>query len=127
MYAGIGYHLDYYNNIKDELLDLDSIPRKLTPHYIYSEKYDFNTSSYVISGLSLNFVFDSRDNLMNPYKGYFVNINYRYNPTFLGSDQNSSSLWMELRTYLRLSFFLDESLFDLYYIRNIQKFTKTLI
>ena len=103
LYAGIGYHLDYYNNIKDDLLELDTLPRQLTPHYIYSKKYGFNSTKYMISGLSLNLVYDSRDNLMNPYKGYFVNINYRYNPVFLGSDQNSSSLWMEFRTYIPLA------------------------
>jgi outer membrane protein assembly factor BamA len=33
----------------------------------------------------------------------YVNINYRINPTFLGSDQNSTSLWLEYRTYIGLS------------------------
>jgi len=103
LYAGIGYHLDYYNNINDEVLDIETKPSQLTPHYIYSKIYGFNTSNYLLSGVSLNFVYDSRDNLMNPYKGYFVNINYRINPAFLGSDQNSSSLWMEFRTYIPLS------------------------
>jgi outer membrane protein assembly factor BamA len=103
LYAGIGYHLDYFHNIKDDQLNLDSLPKQLTPHYIYSKKYGFNTSDYLLSGVSLNFVYDSRDNLINPYKGYFINVNYRYNPTFLGSDQNSSSLWMEFRTYIPLS------------------------
>ncbi|MEZ5084234.1 MAG: BamA/TamA family outer membrane protein [Bacteroidales bacterium] len=58
---------------------------------------------YILSGVSLNAIYDSRDNLMNPYKGYFANIIYRYNPTFLASDQNSSSLWLEFRTYVPLS------------------------
>ncbi len=103
LYAGIGYHLDYYNKIRDELLDLDTLPLQLTPHYLYSKSKDFNTAKYMVSGMSLNAVYDSRDNLMNSYKGYYVNINYRYNPVFLGSDQNSSSLWLEFRTYVPLS------------------------
>jgi len=103
VYAGIGYHLDYYNNISDLSLDLDTLPLQLTPHYLYSKYYGFNTDEYMLSGLSINVVYDSRDNLMNPYKGYYANINYRYNPTFLGSDQNSSSLWLEFRTYVPLS------------------------
>lgn len=102
-YIGFGYHLDYYNKIKDFSLQLDSIPNLLTPHYLYSELYDFETSNYLLSGLSLNLVYDSRDNLINAYKGYFINVNYRYNPKFLGSNQNSSSLWMEFRTYVPLS------------------------
>lgn len=102
-YGGIGYHLDYYNNITDQLLELDTLPFQLTPHYSYSNYKDFSTEKYFLSGISLNILYDSRDNLMNAYKGYFANINYRYNPTFMGSDQNSSSLWLEFRTYVPLS------------------------
>lgn len=103
LYAGGGYHLDLYSKIEDDLLNLDSIPYQFTPHFVHSELYDFDRGSYSLSGASLNVVYDSRDNLMNPYKGYFANINYRYNPTFLGSDENSSSLWLEFRTYVPLS------------------------
>ena len=103
VYCGMGYHLDYFNKIRDEFLDLDTLPLQLTPHYVYSKQHDFDPEKYMLSGLSLNFVYDSRDNLMNPYKGFFANVNYRYNPTFLGSDQNSSSIWLEFRTYVPLS------------------------
>jgi len=103
LYGGMGYHLDYYNNISDQLLNLDTLPAQLTPHYLYSNYEEFSTSKYLLSGLSLNAIYDSRDNLMNPYSGYYANINYRYNPTFLGSEQNSSSLWLEFRTYVPLS------------------------
>lgn len=104
-YAGIGYHLDYYWDIKDELLNIttDSATRTLTPHYLYSKGYSFDTSDYVLSGFSINLMFDSRDNMINPYKGYYVNINYRINQTWLGSDQNSTTLWTEFRTYVGLS------------------------
>jgi hypothetical protein len=94
LYIGAGYHLDLYTHISDNLLELDSVPLQLTPHYLYSEIYDFDPERYMLSGLSLNVLYDSRDNLMNAYKGYYARINYRYNPTFLGSDQNSSSLWL---------------------------------
>jgi outer membrane protein assembly factor BamA len=57
----------------------------------------------MLSGLSLNFIYDSRDNQINPYEGFYANINYRINPTFLGSDQNSTTLWLEFRTYVGLS------------------------
>jgi hypothetical protein len=101
-YLGIGYHLDFFWNISDESLSLE-YPPVLTPHWGYSRKYDFDTTRYVLSGLGLNLVYDSRDNLINPYKGFFVNVNYRFNQTWLGSDQNSSTLWAEFRTYVGLS------------------------
>jgi len=103
VYIGMGYHLDYYYDIKDDKLRFDTIPFQLTPHYLYSKYHGFDTTKYMLSGLSLNFIYDSRDNMINPYKGYYVNVNYRYNPTWLGSDQNSSSLWLEFRTYVSLS------------------------
>lgn len=103
LYAGIGYQFDYFFDIKDELLNFDTIPLQLTPHYLYSKYHGFDTSKYMLSGLSLSFFYDSRDNMINPYKGLFANINYRVNTTWLGSNQNSSSLWLEFRTYLPLS------------------------
>jgi hypothetical protein len=102
-YIGLGYHLDYYYSIRDQLLNVDTVPNQVTPHYVYSKKYGFDTSHYALTGISLNIVYDSRDNLINPYKGIYATINYRNNFKFMGSSQNSSSLWTEFRTYIRLS------------------------
>lgn len=103
IFVGIGYHLDIYGKIIDDKLNLDTLPRQLTPHYAYSKLKGFNETKYTLSGMSLNFVFDSRDNLINPYKGHYFNVNYRINPTFLGSSKNSSSLLLEYRTYVSVS------------------------
>jgi hypothetical protein len=105
LYAGIGYHLDYYYSIKDEYYypGTDSTPELETPHHYYSDTNDFSTTSYALSGISLNVLYDTRDNQINPYKGIYANINYRINPTFLGSSQASSSLFMEFRSYVGLS------------------------
>jgi hypothetical protein len=119
-YAGIGYHLDRYYNIKDNALKLEQQPYELTPHYVYSKQYGFDTSNYTLSGLSLSYVFDSRDNLISPHNGYFVNVNYRYNPEFLGSDHNSSSLWLEFRTYLSVSKKAARHLVGFWFFSNFQ-------
>jgi hypothetical protein len=103
LYGGIGYHLDSYYSIEDEDYHPDSVPPKITPHSYYSDTNDFSRSAYTLSGVSLNFIYDTRDNQINPYKGIYANINYRINPTFLGSAQNSSQLWLEFRTYVGLS------------------------
>jgi hypothetical protein len=105
LYAGIGYHLDYYYSIEDEdyYPATDSTPELQTPHHYYSTNYEFSKGDYHLSGISLNAVYDTRDNMISPYKGIYANINYRINPTFLGSDQASSSLFLEFRTYLGLS------------------------
>ena len=120
LYAGLGYHLDYFWTIIDDKLNLDTLPKQVTPHWSHCKLYGFSDNEYVLSGLSLNLMFDSRDNLINPYTGYFVNINYRFNPTWLGSDQNSSSLWMEFRTYVGLSQRRPRHLIAFWLFSNIQ-------
>jgi len=102
-YAGVGYHFDDYYAIQDEKLNLDTTPQLITPNYYYSEKYGYNPKEYMLSGLSANLVYDSRDNQANPYKGIYANINYRYNLKILGSSQDNSELWTEFRTYIGLS------------------------
>jgi hypothetical protein len=102
-YAGLGYHLDSYYDIKDDKLHLDSTSKIITPHYAYSTLHGFNTLAYSTSGISVNFAYDTRDNIINAYKGFYINANYQYNFTFLGSNSNGSRLWAEFRTYVGLS------------------------
>ena len=102
-YAGIGYHLDYHFQINDNLLNLDTVPPVITSHYAYCTEYGYNPEKYTLSGLSLNAMYDSRDNAATPYKGMYALITFRYNPTFLGSTKSASSLWLEYRNYFNLS------------------------
>ncbi len=103
IYLGIGYHLSHTYDIRDELLDVDTTPVQVTPHYYYCQAHHFNEVKYSTSGVSLNFVYDTRDNLINPYSGMYITINYLYNMKLLGSNQASSLLWTELRGYVSLS------------------------
>jgi hypothetical protein len=102
-YAGLGYHFDSYYDIKDEHLNLDSTTKIITPHYSYSTLHEFNTLAYTTSGFSLNFTYDTRDNIINAYKGVYINASYLYNIDFLGSSRDGSRLWTEFRTYVGLS------------------------
>src|SRR4051812_18182434 len=100
-YVGFGYHLDYYYAIVD--LKLDTTIPIYTSHYVYSKQYGFNPRQYIRSGLSLNVVYDTRDNLVNSYKGQFININYRLDPKFLGSTRDGNMLLLEWRSFFPLS------------------------
>ena len=102
-YAGLGYHFDSYYDIVDENLTLDSANNIITPHYAYSELHGFNTLAYSTSGFSVNFSYDTRDNIINAYKGVYINASYLYNVDFLGSSRDGSRLWTEFRTYVGLS------------------------
>jgi hypothetical protein len=101
LFAGVGYHLDYYFNIQD--LKLDTAKGLYTSHYLYSIAYGYNTKKYAVSGISLNVTGDTRDNLVNPRKGYYYTVNWRVNPTFLGSAANSTQLTAEWRSFHNIS------------------------
>ncbi|SMO54462.1 BamA/TamA family outer membrane protein [Solitalea koreensis] len=101
LFAGIGYHLDWYDKIEDQ--KLDTANHIYTSHYVYSTFYGFDPKSYLVSGLSVNLLVDTRDNLLNPYKGYFASINYWINPKFLGNEKTSNLLSVEWRSYHSLS------------------------
>ena len=103
IYAGLGYHFDSYYDIKDDNLNLDSTTQVITPHFAYCALHGFNTLDYITSGISLNFAYDTRDNIINAYKGIYINANYLYNFKFLGSHRNGSRLWTEFRTYVGLN------------------------
>ena len=102
-YLGLGYHLDIISNFKDNLLDLTAEPPVITSFYAYNSKYGFSNDKNTLSGLSLNGIYDTRDNINAPYKGKYAQLTFRVNPKFLGSNQSSTSLWAEIRNYFDLT------------------------
>lgn len=103
LYVGIGYHLDILSSFKDNLLDLNANPPVITSFYAYNSKYGFSNSKNTLSGVSLNGIYDTRDNVNSTYDGRFAQLTFRVNPSFLGSDKNSTSLWLEYRDYFDLT------------------------
>jgi len=99
-FVGVGFQYDYYYNIKDETTDAGDSLKSF--HYRYSTNYGFNPKKYTTSGVSLNLLFDSRDNQVNAYKGYYGNINYLINSTALGSSKSGAMLLMEYRSFHKL-------------------------
>ena len=100
-YVGAGVHLDWYTTITDNNLDVAN--GQFTNHYNYSKKYDYNENEYFVNGLSLNLLYDSRDNQINTNNGMFANINYRFNPALNANQHASNVLFMEYRYFLPLS------------------------
>jgi hypothetical protein len=102
-FYGLGYMYDHIFSIYDESLDLGLIPIAHTFHYDYQTQKGLPTDSYSQSGISLNVLLDSRDNVVNPYSGQFAWLSYRIMPGFMGSTTNSSQMWMEYRKYFSLN------------------------
>ncbi|MDB5137946.1 MAG: hypothetical protein JWP37_4549 [Mucilaginibacter sp.] len=95
LFVGPGYNLDYHSNIKS---DDPNVSLKQFTNYSYG-----TNGSSVSSGVSLNLLYDTRNNPFNPLPGAYTNVVYRYNPRFMGSDQNWSSLYVDVRKYISLN------------------------
>lgn len=97
MFVGIGYNLDYRVNIDAEKEGV------LLADYT---QYPYGTSDFgrsLSSGLSMNVLYDTRSNSINPMDGYYAYFQYRLNPSFLGSDHTWGSVYLDLRKYLRFT------------------------
>lgn len=111
-YVGAGVHLDWYTTITDENLDIAN--GQFTNHYNYSKKYGYNENEYFVNGLSLNLLYDSRDNQINTNHGMFANINYRFNPALSKNQHASNVLFMEYRYFLPLSKYNEQHVFSVW-------------
>ena len=91
-YLGLGYYVDYFYNVQDLS---HSTPGHPTSFQTYGV-----TKTSVSSGPTLNILYDGRRNEINPEPGWYANIVFRPNFTFLGSDSNWQSLLIDTRHYL---------------------------
>lgn len=89
-YAGAGYGFDYHWNISHT----GPINGAVSDYTLYG-----TAETTVSSGISLNALFDSRDNSINPSDGFYASAQYRDNYRFLGSSSNWKSLIIDLRKY----------------------------
>jgi hypothetical protein len=89
-YVGLGYDLDYFYHIKETSPTAGQVTD--------FEKYGLHPTA-LASGPTFNVLYDGRRNSINPEPGYFANLIYRPNFTFLGSDSNWQSLQLDARAY----------------------------
>jgi outer membrane protein assembly factor BamA len=93
-FIGPGYQLDYHYDIQQVGLK----PGAATDF----NKYGYSPQSWS-SGVSLDFLYDTRRNSINPEGGStYANLILRQNLTALGSDQNWTSLLIDVRKYFSL-------------------------
>ncbi len=101
-YLGLGYHLDIHSKIENYN---EAAPdfNPIYSHDAYNNRLGFDLDRYTLSGISFNGVMENRDKAVSPYEKNFAWIQYKINPTFFGSDQNSSLLMMDYRHYINLN------------------------
>jgi len=98
-YAGVGVNIDRHYSIVDQLLDTTSANRYLTAHYNYSTLNNIRQDQYASVGLSLNFLYDTRDNVNNTYKGQYAKLTFRINNEIFGSTRSHNTLYYEYKTF----------------------------
>ena len=93
-YGGLGYILDYRWGISHAGTNNGS-----------ESDYDkYGTDSKTISsGITINGVYDTRDNPISPLHGIYSSVQLRSNLQVLGSESNWQSLIIDLRKYFLLS------------------------
>lgn len=97
LFAGIGYNLDYHMRIKaqQEGSDLQDLSG-----YAFGTDYGQNSFS---SGLTLNLLYDTRNNSINPLPGCYANFVYRINSPIIGSNRVWHSVYADMRKYVSLN------------------------
>lgn len=91
-YAGIGYIADIHWNVTHKG-PLDGAPSD----YV---KYGPQAHS-ISSGITANVLYDSRDNSINPYRGFYASVQYRDNGNYLGNLHNWQAMTIDVRKYIK--------------------------
>jgi len=99
-FAGIGYYLDYYIDIENSDQPANSNTIVNFTHYKYGTSSDNNSFS---SGPTVNLLYDTRRNSLNPIPGVYANLTYRISAEGLGSTDNWQSLFVDFRKYVSLT------------------------
>lgn len=95
VYVGLGYQLDDFQEIRDERAEQG----ESTPFVEYSGPGVTRTRA---SGISVNLLADSRDNLGNPSSGYYIRGRFVSYLSSLGSDESWQEFWVSARMYPHL-------------------------
>ena len=102
-YAGLGYSLDDHLHIADSAFDPAGGEQTITQNAAYSFYHGFDPAHYVTSGISADFLFESRDHVLNAYQGQYLLLAYTFNSANLGSSRDSQVFYGEYRKYVPLS------------------------
>jgi len=103
IYLGLGYRYDGYFKIDDQKLSLEPGDTLITSHYAFNTQQGFETKSYFNSALTANVVIDTRDNMINAYKGYYLNVGWFGAFEIVGNRNNTNILDVEWRSFHGLS------------------------
>ena len=94
LFIGMGYDLDYHFNIGgDSGVNLQQFT---------GYQYGLSGNS-LSSGITFNFLYDTRNRKVYPFPGSFLYVIYRVNPGFLGNTNAWQSIFIDARKYLPIN------------------------
>ncbi len=93
-----------YDGFTNDFSPADATELQQEYYYTPFGEYPIGTGDEsVASGIGVNFLIDSRDNVNSTYKGAYVNISYTYFGEWLGSTSNFSNLLIDARQHIPLN------------------------
>jgi hypothetical protein len=94
LFIGMGYDLDYHFNIGGD----SGVNLQQFTGYAYGL-----SGNSLSSGITFNFLYDTRNRHAYPFPGSFFYFIYRVNPGFLGNVNAWQSIFVDMRKYLPLN------------------------
>ena len=102
-YLGAGFLYNIHRNVRPAD-DATGNAWQDSPYITYSEQHGFDPSSQTSAGLTVRTLFDTRDNPINPGRGWYANAGYlMFFDGFLGGTSSWQQLSYDVRRYVRLS------------------------
>ncbi|MDP4283169.1 MAG: hypothetical protein Q8891_02005 [Bacteroidota bacterium] len=90
--AGLGYTLDYHNDISEDGLSNGDV----------SDYANYGADSKTVSsGMAINMIYDTRKNPINPDQGMSAGLVVRDNMKWMGSNSNWQSAILDVRKYFQ--------------------------
>jgi surface antigen Omp85-like protein len=102
LFVGAGLHFNTQTNVRPP--DDMQAAWPASGYIQYSQLHNLPLESQTSGGVSASLMYDTRDNPINAGRGSMANVSYRpFFRGFLGGDTNWQELYLDARTYVRLS------------------------
>jgi hypothetical protein len=102
LFIGVGLNVSDHTNVRPGTGALAAWDE--SAYVTYNRKHGFAVDQQTSSGTSVGLIFDTRDNGINPERGALASATYRtFFNGFLGGDSTWQELYLDARTYKKLS------------------------
>ena len=102
LFVGAGINVSSHANVRPGDSLLTSWDQ--SAYVAHTQQHGFPRSGQTSGGATMGLLYDTRDNAINPFKGWLASAAYRtFYKGFLGGDSSWQELYLDLRTYKKVS------------------------